>query len=107
MEYTPNFFGRVLMGLQKGAIRLVTGSKTKLFAIALTWLANEYKNNRLEIAQKIVAKLPQDWHDTATPEEAAYAIDITKDYVEKMYGAISSMRHPPTRISGPREQTRI
>lgn len=92
---------------QKQLTKLALMNKEKLIALALERLNEEYVNNRLEIARSIVEKLPSKWHDTATSEETAHLIDITKKYIEDAYVAIQAMRSPPSVLTQARKDAQI
>lgn len=78
--------------VQRLAVKIVFNSKEKLLAAFLNQLNSTYANDRLTIARAVVDHLPEDWKKTATPDEMAQAIDLTKNYVEQMYVLIQEMK---------------
>jgi len=78
--------------IQNLAVKIVFNNKEKLLALFLKQLNDGYANDRLAIARMVVDHFPDDWKQTATPEETAKAIDLTKEYVEKMYVLIQEMK---------------
>ncbi len=79
-------------GIQTLAIKILFSNKEKMLSIFLSQLDKEYKNDRTKIAQAVIDHLPDSWKKTATPDELAEAMDLTKKYVEDMYVLIQKMR---------------